>query len=179
MYIANKYGCSIGTVVKYMKQHGIPLRTRSEARLGNLNPIYGVGHTEEARSNMSQAFVNGRKIGFHSSWGKTSKYITPLQGEVTMRSSWEVRVADYLTELNKEWLYEPTTFKLTDVLSYRPDFYVPEDNIYIEVKGWLREEDQYKVELFREQGFKIYIWDRKVLENKGLINTAGKIIYND
>lgn len=178
VYIAKKYNCSITAVVNCMKEANIPFRTKSEARMGELNPIYNVGHSEEARGKMSQAFVNGREIGYHSSWGKTSKYNTPTQGLVTMRSSWEVRVADYLTSIDKQWLYEPFTFKLTDTISYRPDFYIPEDDVYIEVKGWLREEDQYKIDLFKKLDFKLYIWDRILLESKGLINASGKIIYN-
>lgn len=175
--IANKYGCSITVVVRTMKKYNIPLRTKSQARMGELNPIYHIGHSEVARSKMSQAFVNGRPIGYHTNWGKTSKYTTLSQGIVTMRSSWEVRVADYLTENGKEWLYEPYTFKLSDTVSYRPDFYIPEDDLYIEVKGRLLDLDIEKITLFRDLGFTLLLWDRAKLESLNLISSSGKIIY--
>lgn len=177
VYIAEKYNCSIGTVVDNMHNYDISLRTKSEARMGDLNPIYKVGHTKEARGKMSQAFVNGRTIGYSTCWGKTSKYNTPNQGIVTMRSTWEVRVADYLTELDKDWLYEPYTFKLTEAVSYRPDFYIPEDDLYIEVKGRLLPKDIIKIDTFRALGFNLFLWGREELEDLYLINSSGKINY--
>jgi hypothetical protein len=175
--IADKYSCSITTVVKNMQKYGIPLRTKSESRLGDLNPIYNVGHTNEAKQKMSSAFLNGRKRGYSGNWGKVSKYNTPNQGVVTMRSSWEVRLADYLSTSYEYWLYEPEVFKLTDLISYKPDFYLPNRNIYIEVKGRTLEEDLHKVNKFRSLGFSVLILTRTILEEIGLINSSGKIIY--
>ena len=175
--IAEELNCSKCVVLSNMHKYNIPFRTKSEARLGELNPIYSVGHSEETRKKMSQAFVNGRKIGYHTNWGKTSRYSTPNQGIVTMRSMWEVRVADYLTEMGKDWFYEYKTFKLTDTISYRPDFYIPEDALYIEVKGRLLDADLLKLELFESLGFTVLLWDRDKLRSIGLINSSGKIVY--
>ena len=177
--IAKEFGCSKYVVINNMRRYNIPFRTKSESRLGELNPIYNVGHSEEAKKKMSQAFVNGRKIGYHTSWGKTSKYNTPNQGIVTMRSMWEVRVADYLTEIGKDWFYEYKTFKLTNTISYRPDFYIPEDSLYIEVKGRLLDSDLLKLELFESLGFTILLWDSAELQRLNLIDHNNKIIYND
>lgn len=175
--IGELYGCSFSTVHNYLKKYNIPTRTKSEARKGKLNPIYGVGHTKNAKKKMSKAFTNGRKIGFNTCWGRTIKYITPNQGTVTMRSSWEVATADHLTKQGLDWLYEPETFKLTDSLSYRPDFYVIAENYYIEVKGRLKEGALEKINLFRTAGHNLELWDREVLIEKGIIDKHGKTDY--
>lgn len=176
--IGDVFGCSFSTVHNYMKKYGIPTRTKSESRMGKLNPIYEVGHTEEARKKMSSAFINGRKRGYNSCWGNTSKYITPKQGIVTMRSSWECKVADYLTALGIEWLYEPKVFKLTGIISYKPDFYIEKDDYYIEVKGRLKRSDKEKIRLFKEKGYELEVWDGEELLRLGLITNSGSTEIN-
>ena len=175
--ISKIFGCSITTIHNNLKKYNIPTRTKSEARIGKLNPIYGVGHSIETRKKMSRAFVNGRKIGLHSIWGKIVKYETPNQGVVTMRSTWEASTADYLTHNNFDWYYEVTTFKLSELLSYRPDFYLPELNLYIEVKGLLFDTDIKKIELFRSLGYILELWDKSVLLEKGIIDKYGRTSY--
>jgi hypothetical protein len=67
-----------------------------------------------------------------------------------MRSSWEVTVAGYLTKQGTQWLYEPETFSLPGC-TYTPDFFIPEWGCYWEVKGWPKEKDTRKIQLFRSQ----------------------------
>ena len=177
-FIAEKYNCSITTVIRNMQEYGIPLRTKSEARLGELNPIFNVGHSEEAKEKMSLAFLEGRNRGYSGNWGTLSTYTSPNQGKVLMRSSWEVRVADYLSSNQEIWFYEYEVFKLTDCISYQPDFYLPNRNIYLEVKGRTLEEDLHKVNKFKAVGFNCIVLTRQILEKIGLINSSGKIVYN-
>jgi hypothetical protein len=58
---------------------------------------------------------------------------------VFFRSGWEANVARILTLQNREWQYEPTTFWFESIkrgtTSYKPDFFLPQENKYIEVKG--------------------------------------------
>ncbi len=176
--IAKEYNCSSQTVTRWLKNYTIPLRTKSEARMGKLNPIYGIGHTKEARKKMSQAFIEGRNIGFHTNWGKCSEYETPNQGIVTMRSGWEVKTANFLTHLNFNWLYEPETFRLTNIISYKPDFYLPSENLYIEVKGRTLKQDKYKVVLFKKLGYNILLWDAEELLKRGIITSSGSTELN-
>ena len=170
--IAEKYGCNKQVIVNRMKEWGIQLRTKSQARRGKLNPIYGVGHTKKARKKMSDAFVNGRSFGFGAkTWGKGQYYDSPLQGKVWMRSSWEVKVADYLTNLNLDWYYENDWLKVGD-FNYLPDFYIPMLELYIEVKGRKKKEDMKKLGDARKK-YNIALWDREVLFDLGIINSAG------
>ena len=171
--IGKIYGCHKETVVHKLAEYGIRRRTKSEARIGKLNPIYGVGHTEEARKKMSDAFANGRKMGFGAgSWGKGSYYDTPHQGSVWMRSGWETKVADYLTENDYDWYYEVEWLYISDISKYLPDFYLPVLNTYIEVKGRKKEEDMEKLRRAQEK-YNIILWDREKLFQLGIINISG------
>jgi hypothetical protein len=72
-----------------------------------------------------------------------------------VRSSWEADFARILRLKNINYVYEPITFtlKLDDggVLHYTPDFFVPAQNTFYEVKGWMHELDEKKIALFQEQ----------------------------
>lgn len=171
--IAEIYDCHKQTITNCLIKYDIPTRTKSEARMGELNPIYGVGHTKEARKKMSDAFVKGRKINYSTNWGKGAYYNTPNQGKVWMRSGWEVKVADYLTENGVDWYYEHIWLKIGKNRHYLPDFFLPELNCYIEVKGRKKKRDMEKLKLARERYENIILWDGKELLKRGIIDNAG------
>lgn len=169
--IAEGYGVCKQTITNKMKTYGIPFRTKSESRMGELNPIYKVGHTEETRKKLSKAYINGRTVGYNEHWGSNIKYVTPNQGEVTMRSSWEVKTADYLTSKGIDWYYEYKRFEL-DNTSYCPDFYIPSLNLYIEVKGRLKDIDLEKYDAVKDK-INIILWDGIELLKLGIIDNCG------
>ena len=171
--IAKKYKCHKQVIINRMKKYGIPSRTKSEARMGKLNPIYGVGHTQVARKKMSIAFEKGRKIGFNNHWGVGDFYDTPNQGKVWMRSGWEVKTADYLTKNNIDWYYEYKWLELSSSHRYLPDFYLPESDTYLEVKGRIKDKDRIIIDLMEEGQYKFLLWDGEELLKLGIINNAG------
>lgn len=83
-------------------------------------------------------------------WSRKSDY-TCLDGSiVSMDSSWEVACAQRLDELGVKWTRD-TSLKLqyrTEKLrlrNYIPDFYLPEYDIYLEVKGYWTEAAKWKM----------------------------------
>lgn len=58
---------------------------------------------------------------------------------IKMRSKFETEIAFMLDKLNIIWEYEPILFKLSNGIFYKPDFYLPELKMWIEVKGVLGE----------------------------------------
>ena len=71
-------------------------------------------------------------------------------GLIEMKSSYEVRVAAALDRLGVPWQYEPARFDLGG-RTYAPDFYLPEDGVFWEVKGWYGPSSRRAVETFRRQ----------------------------
>jgi hypothetical protein len=51
------------------------------------------------------------------------------------RSSYEIRLAKWLNANNIPYLYEPILFNLPSGLKYLPDFFLFDNNTFIEVKG--------------------------------------------
>jgi hypothetical protein len=76
--------------------------------------------------------------------GKPSKIKKTKQGrrkdlKTYFRSSWEANVARWLNHQGIKWVYEPKVFFFdgvrTGTNTYCPDFYLPDLDIWLEVKG--------------------------------------------
>ena len=83
-------------------------------------------------------------------WSKQSDY-TCLDGSIVlMDSTWEVACANRLDELGIRWIRNPS-LKLKyitrgrRVRNYIPDFYLPDHDVYIEVKGYWTEAAKHKM----------------------------------
>lgn len=67
-----------------------------------------------------------------------------------VRSTWEADYCRVLRHLGVEYQYEPKTFDLGE-MTYTPDFYLPSEDKYVEIKGWMTEKSARKIQLFREK----------------------------
>ena len=73
---------------------------------------------------------------------------------ISVRSSWE---ANFLTILNHQkiaWDYEPKMFIFHSIergtRGYLPDVYLPEEDMWIEIKGRIRPKDKTKLRRFKK-----------------------------
>ena len=89
-------------------------------------------------------------------WSKRSDY-TCLDGSiVSMDSTWEVACAQRLDELGIGWIRN-TSIKLKYITrgnrarNYIPDFYLPDYNVYIEVKGYWTDAARHKMKSVQEK----------------------------
>lgn len=93
-----------------------------------------------------------------------------------LKSGYEYIYAKYLTRKNIRWLYEPKAFDLKNEQTYIPDFYLPETNEWVEIKGWWRGDALYKFNRFKRiyPDLIINILGRTELTRLGLITPGGK-----
>lgn len=101
--------------------------------------------------------------------GKGCYYDSLLQGKIWLRSSYELAFAKYLDLNNEKWLYESKRFDLGDT-TYCPDFYFPEYDEYIEIKGYMNPKAKEKINKFRIMypDIKYYIMYRENLQELGI-----------
>jgi hypothetical protein len=114
---------------------------------------------------------------FHPRFGHVMKPNWIEYKSVWMRSNWESGYARYL-DLNRiTWQYEPKTFDLGET-TYTPDFYLPETDEYIEIKGYKSDIFIKKFKLFKQiySEIKIKILDKESLNDLGIINKRGDLI---
>jgi len=160
--IAEIFKCCHSAISRRMKEYNIQERTPSEVRSGRIT-------TEETKKRLSESFFDGtRKVPINNSRGCGTYYNTPNQGRKWMRSDWERKADDYLTKCCTNWYYEYRWLKLSKNIHYLPDFYLPEEDKYIEVKGWKTERTMRKYELAKEK-YNIELWDHDKLTELNIL----------
>jgi hypothetical protein len=117
---------------------------------GEKHYFFGKHHTEEnkekiRKAHLGKCFISKEGIerikkansgknchlyGKSANHGRGSYYKNYF-----MRSTWEILFTKFLDINRINWLYEPQSFDLVN-MTYTPDFYLPEINEYIEIKGW-------------------------------------------
>jgi hypothetical protein len=91
-----------------------------------------------------------------------------LYKNIKMKSGWEVAYAKYLDKNRVKWLYEPKTFEFKNY-RYTPDFYLPESDTYVEIKGWWRGNSKIKYYLFRKKFGNITLLKEQRLKKLGVL----------
>lgn len=70
------------------------------------------------------------------------------------RSKMEANICRYYIWIKMPWQYEPKEFEFTKIKRgtrfYKPDFYLPTFDNWIEVKGWFRKVDKIKLRRFKK-----------------------------
>ena len=70
------------------------------------------------------------------------------------RSAWEANIARYYNFIGVKWQFEPKTFIFKNIkrgsVSYTPDFYLPEEDKWVEVKGWMDNKSKTKLKRFEK-----------------------------
>ena len=83
-------------------------------------------------------------------WSKQSEFTRKDGTIVVMDSTWEVMMANRLNELDITWVRDPKMkleYKTRGgrMRNYIPDFYLPDFDIYIEVKGYWTDAAKHKM----------------------------------
>lgn len=121
---------------------------------------------EKCSKTAKRQFASGERINSYKASNYKGGYREDLGHYV--RSSWEADVARYLKMMNVNYKYEPKTFTLIlkngVETSYRPDFYLPEYDLYVEVKGYIRRKYKgYENKDEKVETFKLSYPDKKIL----------------
>ncbi len=69
---------------------------------------------------------------------------------INFYSRWEANIARLFTFLNVRWEYAPKSFDIGGQM-YTPDFYLPEENKYVEVKNFWWSYSKIRDEKFRSR----------------------------
>ena len=112
---------------------------------------------------------NNPMFGKIASHGKGSYY-----QKTYMRSSYEIAYAKWLDKQKIKWNYEPQAFPIQYNYkgkkkegTYRPDFYLPTLDLWIEIKGWWRDDAKVKFKAFKRiyPGIEIKVLGKKELKS--------------
>jgi hypothetical protein len=152
------------TACFYKSKIGKPLSERhraniSASQIGKNNHNFGKHPSEEARAKMraNHADVKGEK---HPMFGKPPThgigriYESIRNGPLWTRSSYERRFITVSDDLCYSFDWEPKAFELEingKKTTYRPDVFVRDLNLWIEIKGYWRDGAKEKFEAFKNR----------------------------
>lgn len=129
---------------------GLPRPTISEEyrerlRIRGLNQIWTEERRKRHSESMKKAVLNNPDSYSKNNVSGRAKLVE--YGNTKLKGGWEVKVAVWLDKNNISWTNEIEPIKYSwegkDKL-YFPDFYLPEYDLYIEVKGYKRDIDEAK-----------------------------------
>ena len=134
------------------------------ARCGTKNPVFRIINGKTHGDRLREGLVrNGTiKCGRHngmfgrpSHGGRRTFHRLATGIIVSMRSTWEAAFACYLESISVPYLYEPKTFDFGN-LTYTPDFYLSGVDLWVEIKGFMRKDDERRIALLK-QGHQVLI----------------------
>ena len=152
--IGNKHFSYKGIKIKTCLDCNKPLQKYTDANYCKSCANKGVRNHNFGKAVPPPKFINYNKINF--------------------RSLWEANFAKWCDSSGIKWKYEPKTFELVlnnKKVNYIPDFYLPEFDCYIEIKGYWRFNAKDKVNQFLKTytdiNYKLYF--KEELQELGII----------
>jgi hypothetical protein len=88
--------------------------------------------------------------------------------DVVCIGSYEVKAVEYLNERKIDFIWQPMIFKLKSGKTYRPDLYLIKQNVYVEIKGFFRNDALEKWNEFKESYTNAELWDKSILNKMGI-----------
>jgi hypothetical protein len=127
----------------------------------------GKTHSMESKEKISKSMKGNRNANHR---GDRQSYYNGIR----MDSSWEVKTAEYFDQNNIDWKYDVQGFKLSNGRYYYPDFFIYENSKctkLVEVKGYFREANRLKFEMFLREypEVKIELWQKQELKDRKII----------
>lgn len=135
---------------QHIKGTAVPLSAESKEKIRESKKAYWtlerrVEYSTKMKKIMQQAVVdNPESYSYKNFCGRSKK---TLYKEQWLHSSWELDVAKWFDKNSIKWTRKVPGFKyMWDNVekTYFPDFYLPELDIYIEVKGYQIDQDTAK-----------------------------------
>lgn len=167
----------------YGKHHTKDSKEKNrEKHLGKKTWNKGISPSKETREKSSKSHLGKKQLestklklhiankGRLPGHSKGIYYDSPLQGKIWLRSTYELAYVKYLDSKKVLWYYEIETFDLGDT-TYTPDFFLPQFEKFIEIKGFMRKEAQEKINKFKDE----YPWNLEILYKEDLIKLGVKI----
>jgi len=86
------------------------------------------------------------------------------KNKIVCVGSYEMAVVKYLNRNKINFIWQSKKFIMPDGRSYRPDFYLPSSRLWVEIKGYFRDDAKEKWNWFSTLCFNSELWDKDKLK---------------
>lgn len=141
--------------------------TKKRIALKQVGKVVSEQRKTKASSTIRAKIAKGE---WHNSFARSRKEIYANE---SFDGKWEVHLAKWFDEHDVPWQRNKTSFEYVydKVRRYTPDFYLPEIDSYVEVKGWKTAKDEAKWKCFP---FKLIVLSGTDLQNLGIAISVKK-----
>ena len=141
-------------------------QVREKTKQTNLER-YGVGNVSNSKEISIKQAKSQNKSYTLIHW-KTGE-------EVVCVGSYELRVVEFLNKNKIDYRWQSEIFEmifkteLGNIKTYRPDLFLIEQNLWVEIKGYFRKDAREKWDWFHEKYPNSELWDKFKLKEKGIL----------
>ena len=122
---------------------------------------YGVDHPSKTLEVAQKSSRGQAKITIKNHW-KTGE-------ELVCQASWEPKVVEYLNANRIDFEWQSKIFTLPIGKTYRPDLYLKDSNIWVEIKGFFRKDAKEKWDWFKSEHPTAELWNKDKLKEMGIL----------
>lgn len=170
----------VSKVLYSTKEH--PKRT-SLKRKKSLKNIYGVeffSQHKDFKNKITNTYLNRYGVFHNMKCPKLALKNAKSQNKYTETYHWktgevigcigsyERKTVDYLNNNRIEYKWQPVVINLGDT-TYRPDLYLQDLDLWVEIKGYFRKDALDKWNMFKSIYPNSELWDEKYLKAKGIL----------
>jgi hypothetical protein len=88
--------------------------------------------------------------------------------DVVCQAGWEPKVVQYFNDNKIDFIWQ-ICFDMPNGKKYFVDAYLPEQDLYVEIKGYMREKNKLKFDWFCSQHSNTELWDKKKLKELNIL----------
>jgi len=88
---------------------------------------------------------------------------------IPCRGSFELAFVNYCNKNHIDYNWQPQTFLMPSGKTYTPDCYLPDQDLWVEIKGFHRDDSAEKWEWFHKEYPNSEIWFERDLKEKGIL----------
>ena len=133
-------------------------------------------HTDETKKQMSES--RSKYIEEHNNYGLHWFEIWNGSRMVKIQGTWELKVANWLNDKGIKW--DRTRILYNKNRHYTPDFYLPEHKCYIEVKGWMKDRDIFKMNIvLSEHNIELKLIEKNEIDKLELLSIDELPLFTD
>jgi hypothetical protein len=131
---------------------------------------YGFSYPSQV-SEIATKSAKASNISHIASHWKTHK-------EIVCRGNWELMVVDFLNANKIDFEWQPKSFKIPshamltpkgNSVTYTPDLYLTKQDVWVEIKGWMRGDAQAKWDWFKTEYPTAELWNKEKLKEMGIL----------
>lgn len=91
------------------------------------------------------------------------------QEEILCKGTWEKQVVEWLNRNKIDYNFHPQCFYVNENSRYTPDLYLPDRDLWVEIKGYFRKDAEEKWNWFHKEYPNSELWDKKKLKEMGIL----------